>query len=73
MSENVFRPALQPLDATPRQPLGETLGQHVAQIRPALDGAGDAAAFKRGREAPADGFDFGQFGHGAIRIRSRRK
>lgn len=61
--ENVFRPAVEPLDTPPGQPLGETLRQGITQVGPALGRQPDTAALKRGRKAAADGFDFGQFGH----------
>ena len=62
--KNVFRATVEARNAAARQPLGEARRQGKAQVRPSLRHMRDPPAFKHGRQAPADGFDFRQFRHG---------
>ena len=63
MDKDVFGAAAEMRDAAAGEALGETFRQREAEIRTALRHMRDDAALQRGREAAADGFDFGQFGH----------
>ena len=50
-------------DAPAGQPVGETFGKRKPQIRaPSFDPL-DQPPLHHGRKPPADGLDFGQFGH----------
>src|SRR6185295_5439650 len=59
------------VDAPPLEPPAEIARERNAQILPPELDAGDALAFQRRRQAAADGFDFGQLGHGA-KVTGRR-
>ena len=51
------------LDGPADQAVRQIIGQRIAQIGPPLFDGGEPLAKDSGRQATADGFDFGQFGH----------
>ncbi len=59
----VLRPAINGQDGLPGQPGAETVRERRAQIGAPHDDAHEALPRHDGFEAPADGFDFGEFGH----------
>jgi hypothetical protein len=64
--QQVFGPAINPLDHRPVQPFGETVGEGEAQVRAVLTGPRKARALQHRLKAASDGFDLGEFGHGGF-------
>ena len=64
MHQDVFRPAIDPLEPAPGDALGEVRGHWPAQIRAALHQPGQDPALQVGGETPANGFNVRQFRHG---------
>lgn len=62
--QEIFPPALQGQDWLTCQEVAQMAGHGPAQPSVADPNAGEAASFQVRCEATADGFDFGQFGHG---------
>src|SRR5207245_1748804 len=54
----------EPLDAAPLEPLAQAGGHRLAEVRATLVDPPQPVALEPCGQAAADGFDFGQFGHG---------
>ena len=66
IAQQIFRPPRQAHHPPPRQARGKILREGKPQIGPALLDADDAATLHGRGKAGADGFDFGEFGHGEV-------
>ena len=64
IGEQVLGPAVQLEDGVAGQPGREAGRKRPAQVGAAQDDLGDALADEDRREQPANGFDFGELGHG---------
>jgi hypothetical protein len=73
LDQEILRAALDLEDAAPFQAPRESRRQREAQIRPVLPHAHQAAALQPCGQAPADGFNLGQFGHGGRSSADRRR
>ncbi len=62
--QQIFGPAIDPLDRRPVQPFGEAIGKGKTQVGTILAHPRQARAFQHRLEAATDGFDLGKFGHG---------
>ncbi len=63
--QQVLGAPLQPDDRSAVQGVRESLGEGVAQIGAMQANVGQLGAFEKRRQTAPDGFDFGEFGHGA--------
>ena len=65
--EDVLRPPLDPAHRPSLEARGKAFGEGNAKISPTLFDPHQTPALENGGEAPAHGFDFGQFRHGRAR------
>ena len=64
LDQNVLGAPFDGGDPAPGEALGKGFGEGHAEIGAALLDPDEGAAHQMGREAAADGFDFGKLGHG---------
>ena len=73
VDEEIFGAPADRFDAASVEALGEAFGKREAEVGPPLLDRGEGRARHGLRQAAADGFDFGKFGHGAKAGLSRRR